>query len=99
MFSRARIALIRRALFVSSMTLALAGCADPGATKQALLDPPEASLLTQCPPPELLDETKAVLMGDMADYDTALAIQYRICALRHAGLIKWVNTTVEKLKR
>ena len=64
-----------------------------------MLDPPPANLMVRCPAPDLLSETKPLLMGDMAEADVELAFLYHTCAARQHALVKWVEEAVKRLRR
>lgn len=79
--------------------LALSACSTTPVAPRVLLDPPPANVLEPCPPPELLQEARPVLMGEMAEADVDLAFLYHACAARQHALARWVREAVQRLQR
>jgi len=67
--------------------LLLSGCSTVAAWIPR--DRAPADLRQPCPPPDLLPEDRPVLMGDLVQADSDLAFQYRECAKRVDGWIRW----------
>jgi hypothetical protein len=86
-------------LLIALLLLALSGCATTrGVAPLTVVDPPPGNLLVPCPPLPLLPEERPLLMGEDAEDDVLVSLQYGECAARHAALVRWWRAADQQLR-